>query len=273
MTTSAIARAALLLLASAIPLAAQELPPSAEPAQLMILGTYHFANPGLDVVRNEIADVLSPAKQEEIARIVDALARFRPTIVAVEQQPSDAAHFDSLYAAYRAGRHQLSRNETEQIGFRLAERQGLDRVVAIDHGGEFPFGELMAYAGANAPTVVAWIQEVLGAVQEDIARQQRDLTIPEILREYNDPARIALGHGIYVRLNEIGAGDGYVGADLLSAWYDRNIRIFANLQRLAGPNDRVLVIIGGGHVGILRELARHDPEIRLVEPNDYLPAR
>lgn len=273
MKISTIARAAFLLICASSPLTAQELPPTGEPAQVMILGTFHFANPGLDVVRNEVADVLTAAKQEEITRIVDALARFRPTVVAVEQRPSQAAVLDSLYAAFREGRHELSRNEVQQIGFRLARRHQLDGVVPIDHGGEFPFERLMGYAGEKDPAAAAWIQEVLGAVQANATRQQRELTIPEILRESNDPAWIARGHGLYVRLNEIGAGDGYAGADVLAAWYERNIRIFANIQRLARPRERILVIIGSGHLATLRELARHDPEIVLVEPNDYLPAR
>jgi hypothetical protein len=273
MTNPSIARAALLLSFVVSPLAAQQLPATAEPARLMILGTYHFANPGLDVVQNEVADVLAPAKQQEIVRIVDALVAFRPTIVAVEQEPSQARVLDSLYVAFREGRHELSRNEVQQVGFRLAAREDLERVVPIDHSGEFPFQALMGYAGEKDPAAVAWIEQVLAGVQADGARQQRELTIPAILREKNDPARIASEHGIYVRLSEIGAGDGYVGADLLAAWYERNIRIFANIQRIAGPADRVLVIIGSGHLGILRELAAHDPQMRLVEPNDFLPAR
>jgi hypothetical protein len=48
--------------------------------------------------------------------------------ILVEHVPSAAPRLDSLYAAYRAGRHELSRNETEQVGFRLAARFEHERV-------------------------------------------------------------------------------------------------------------------------------------------------
>jgi predicted proteasome-type protease len=87
----------------------------------------------------------------------------------------------------------------------------------------------------------------------------------------NDPAQIASDHGVYAHFARVGAGDTYVGADLVAAWYKRNIRIFANLQQIAEPGDRILVIFGGGHAAILRELVEHAPGMVLVEANDYLP--
>ena len=68
----------------------------------------------------------------------------------------------------------------------------------------------------------------------------------------------------------MGAGDTYIGADLLTKWYERNIRIFNNIQRLAGPGDRIILIIGSGHAPILRELIDSDPELVLVDPLPYL---
>ena len=270
MIDTRVARLALFLALAASPAAAQ-FPTVADPAEVMVLGTYHFANPGLDVVQVEIADVLSPAKQAEIERIVDAIARFRPTVVAVEAQPSQRAALDSLFAAYRAGRHELDRNEVQQLGFRLADRFGLSGVEPIDHDGEFPFGPLMEYAAQKDSAALRYVQEVFAQVQAEHQRRHRELTIPEILRLDNDPSLIAQGHGVYVRINEVGAGDGYAGADVLSAWYERNVRIFANVQRLASADDRVLVIIGSGHAAILRELVKHDPEMVLVDALDYLP--
>ena len=161
----------------------------------------------------------------------------------------------------------------QQLGFRLAERFGLDGVDPIDHDGEFPFGPLMAYASQHDTAALAYVQRMMTAVQTELNRQQRELTIPAMLRFHNDPASIAAGHGIYLRMNEVGAGDGYAGANVLAGWYERNIRIVANIQKLATPGARVIVIIGSGHAAILRELIRHDPALRLVEANDYLPER
>jgi hypothetical protein len=42
------------------------------------------------VVKNEVADVLSATKQAEVQAVVEALARFRPTKIAVERRPAAA---------------------------------------------------------------------------------------------------------------------------------------------------------------------------------------
>lgn len=94
--------AVLVSLVSALPLIAQA-PAAADPAHVLVLGTYHFANPGLDVVRAEVADVMSATKQAELAAVVQALARFRPTKIAVEVEPASTARRDCVYYAYRRG--------------------------------------------------------------------------------------------------------------------------------------------------------------------------
>jgi hypothetical protein len=68
----------------------------------------------------------------------------------------------------------------------------------------------------------------------------------------------------------VGAGDSYIGARAVAQWYDRNLRIFANLATIAHPGDRIVLIIGQGHTPILRELVRSHPGMRLVEPLEYL---
>jgi len=242
-----------------------------EPARVLVLGTFHFANPGLDVVQHEVADVLSPERQAQIAELVAALGRFAPTRVAVEQLPSTEPSLDSLYRAYIDGNHALSRNETQQLGFRLAALHHLARVDPFDHPGEFPFGEVMEYAAGNDPAFVAEVEATIARIAAEGTRQQREMTLAEILRDANDPAKLRDEHAMYLRFAHVGAGDTQVGATLLARWYERNIRMFSNLQRLAGPGERVLVIVGSGHAPILRELIRSDSAMELEDPIVYLP--
>jgi hypothetical protein len=255
---------------SALPLKAQTAPP-VEPAQVLLLGVYHFANPGLDVVKVEVADVLSPTRQDEILSVVAALACFRPSKVAVEALPSSATRLDSLYEAYRLGQHELSPNETEQLGFRLAAMHEHSRVYPVDYRTDFPFGALLEYAEVHDPDFLIFLEEDRKRMTAEDNRQQRENTVAEILNQSNDPEELALSHGIYMRFARVGAGDTYVGADLLSKWYERNIHIFTNIQRLARSGDRILVVMGSGHAPILRELITSDPDMVLVDPLHYLP--
>ena len=73
-------------------------------------------------VNIRVPDVLGPGHSARSRRIVDRLAAFRPTRVAVEWPADAQAELDQRYADYRAGRRALSANERDQIGLRLAAR-------------------------------------------------------------------------------------------------------------------------------------------------------
>jgi hypothetical protein len=79
-------------------------------------------------------------------------------------------------------------------------------------------------------------------------------------------------HGLYLTgWFKIGSGHAYPGVDWVTAWYNRNLRIFANLQRITSSSgDRILVIFGAGHIPILRHCVLALPEYNLVEVSEYL---
>lgn len=65
----------------------------------------------------------------------------------------------------------------------------------------------------------------------------------------------------------------YTKADLVTNWYKRNLRIFANVNRAVGSFDnRVILIIGAGHIHILSDLALTSTYYCLVSPVSYLAA-
>ena len=43
--------------------------------QVMLLGTYHFANPGRDVIKQDIDDVLQPKRQAELEDLLAFASR------------------------------------------------------------------------------------------------------------------------------------------------------------------------------------------------------
>lgn len=255
----------------AIPAAAQNDVP---PAEVMILGTYHFANPGADEINVEADDVLAPERQSQIQTVLDSLSRFEPTSVAVEVPLADgsrSSQLDSLYQAYTNGAHELTRNEAQQIGFRLAERSGHERLHPIDYLNAFPFNEVMSYAAKHDTSFVTYFRRWGQKMQQTQDSLQSNATVSEVLRSLNDPEGfLADSEAMYARAAGVGDSINYVGADLTTAWYERNLRIFANLARVADPGDRVVVLFGAGHAPILRRLVEASPQMKLVDPPSYL---
>src|SRR5262245_48597480 len=88
------------------------------PAQVMIVGTFHFSNPGHDQHNVQADDVLTPERQRQLQAISKSLQRFRPTVVAVEW-PAELVN--ERYTKFKAGELPPSRNEVVQLGFRLAQ--------------------------------------------------------------------------------------------------------------------------------------------------------
>ena len=70
---------------------------------------------------------------------------------------------------------------------------------------------------------------------------------------------------------EVGTDDEYPGVDSKTAWFSRNLRIFANLQRLlTAEEERLFLLIGSGHLPILLHSAEASPQFRLVRVADVL---
>lgn len=253
------------LIAFALPAFAQapaDRPP--DRAQVLVLGVYHMANPGRDLFNMPADDVLAPKRQAEILELVEVLKRFRPTKVAVERDPNDPRTARD-YAAYLAGSHQLTRNEIEQVGFRLAKELGHQAVHPVDVDGDFPYQRVVNYAkGSGRSKELDAIMEDTGVMVKAQGQYLASHTVLETLLYMNADAKVAEDVGFYYREAHLGEPGDWAGADLVADWFRRNVRIYANLTRLAdSPSERVLAIFGAGHLGWLRHNVAADPTLQL----------
>jgi hypothetical protein len=251
---------------AALPFAAQAAQPA--PVEVMVVGDFHMSNPGADQHNVTVDDVLAPARQAEIQKVTDALAKFRPTVVAAEWPAGTVAE---RWPKFVDGSLPASRNEVVQLGFRLARQTGA-RMIGVDVDGDFPYEAVEAYAKAHGQ------EAVLAAGHADIAamvaeqdKVLREKGVSSTLRYLNDPVRVARDNAFYRAMARIGGGDEQPGVELLTAWYKRNFAICANLVQAAKPGDRMVVFYGSGHTFLLRQCVAETPGLKLVEPNAWLP--
>lgn len=272
MTTWSVLLSASVLLA-APPTPAQPTPreASAARAEVLVLGAYHMANPGRDIHNMRADDVLAPKRQAEIAQLVEALKRFGPTKIAVERNVGDE-RIPRDYAEYLAGEHELTRNEIEQIGFRLAKGLGHKAVYPVDADGDFPYPRLVEYAQATGRSKeLDAISDAFGAGVKAQGEYLASHTILETLLYMNADDKVARELGLYQRMAHLGENGDWAGADLLADWYRRNARIFTNVIRIVdSPNERVLVVFGAGHLGWLRHAVSSDPTLRLRTLDEFV---
>lgn len=237
---------------------------------LMLVGSPHFANYGHDVNNNTVPDVMSAHRQAEMARVVQALAAFRPTKVAVEIQAERQDKLTAKYRSFVAGTYQLRSDEYEQLGMRLAANAGHKDIYAVDWN-EMPPGtvedfDYEEWAEKNAQTaLLARVRNNTDVAEEN--RQLHKTTVAEWLVKYNQPDTLARAHRRYFDFAMLGNERQYPGANWVANWYGRNLKIFSKLVRLAPePGDRILVIYGGGHIFHLREMALQSGAFTVADP-------
>lgn len=261
------------------PVFAQQPDSTREPIKVLLLNTTHLDNPGRDAINPKVPDVLTDQKQKELKEIRDALAEFQPNRVALEVQMKHQADFDSLYQRFRTGKLDTfstgdfvsKRSEQYQIGFKLANRLGHDHVYAVDHQLPMAIGRIMESAKKNDPEFLEYFK---GYKQSDIVQQTNKLLQNESLltfyRYLNTQERVKKFHEPYVRSAAVASDTSFVGAEVVADYYERNLRIYANLMKIAKPGDRIFMMFGAGHSPFLRPLLKDSPRVEFVDPLDYL---
>ena len=250
-------------------LCAAEPPP--ERATVMMMGVFHFSNPGLDMVKSGVIDVMTKDNQAFLDGLADRLAAFHPTDVLFECPPADQAKFDKKFDDYKKGTFALTSNEIYQIGFKVAKVAGVKRITCFDEQQVGWDAEPMInYIKANDPKMQASMDAMFKSLSERASREQATLSLPELLQLSNDPARERENKALYISTNAVDAGGRFAGADAAASWWHRNFRMYANVQKAAAPGRRVLVVAGSGHTAILKDLLAIDSKRQSEDVTKFL---
>lgn len=248
---------------------------------VITLGTFHFDFPNLDRIQieeNGKIDVLDPKYQAEIIELVDLLAQFKPTIIVIERNHKIQNRIDSLYQQYLVGKYDLRRGEEEQIGFRLAKQMGINKLYCADEWGE-PYNKIKQLIDNEDSEDYINFEKSFSEHPDSVKRfnskyifKERGIIaeLVELNKEENIKRSLGnylIGHFKY----EVQPYD-YTGSDFETGrWFNRNLRIFRNIQRIeTRSSDKILVIFGSGHLNILNYLFECSPEYSLEDINKYL---
>ena len=259
---------------------------------IMILSSGHLANPGMDGFNYKMDDVLAPKRQAEIAELVQLIKAFKPTKIALEVDPRFDTKIQANYQAYLKGTYELKRGEGDQIGFRLAEQLNHPKMYCVDYfwseqHSRRPESEI-DWDLKDYPTFAKTHNQehflTSSPMTEGKVTHDEDGTVwiePEkyesmtdMYIRLNQPERRRADHQRYMRIAQIGLGTQYPGAHwVVHNWYARNFKIFVNLTRITeSADDRILLIIGAGHVFLVQQFLEDSGDYIIESPLDYLSA-
>ncbi|MFD2936121.1 DUF5694 domain-containing protein [Spirosoma flavum] len=235
-------------------------PNQAQPKiQVVLLGMYHLNNPGQDVAKVRVDDVLGEKRQAEISQVVDALKAYAPEQIFTEYSAKQQTRVDSLYRVYMAGGRRDKRGEMDQIVFRLANQLDLKpgKIMGVDDTGDFPYDSLMKVA--NAAGQQALLTEMNRTVTDYtnwFNTYLKEHTVGEVLLALNTPEQYRWDLGGYSNLvSQVGGFDNSVGAYMTAEWYKRNIYTHSHiLKRIIPGTKRILVVFGASHAAVFNHL-------------------
>ncbi len=242
--------------------------------QIFLLGSFHFYQTDIKFT--------SEQTQLQLQKIVDKIAVFNPDTIAVELAVHQQDSIDQSYARFAlSDLHNPSKmlnddlgnitmfesirpisynNEAVQIAYRLGKMLEIKKIYGIDDDHALD----MRVMENPTEQLRQKTDYLLGEMQEYSTKDGL-----ELYRYYNSDGWSRMNHDIYLETNSINNGE-YEGAMMVTKWYERNLKIFANLQKLAKHSERMFIIYGAGHLQTLRDFINAYSEFELVNIYDYL---
>ena len=245
---------------------AQESDSKTTPKQALLIGTFHYHNPGADVAKTKSFDILSKKSQAELETITDKIKAFDPDQVFVEWPYDEQQELDSLYQLYLAGTYfendKLSdfylKNEIFQLAFRAAKKSGLKSVKAVDYRDtEFPFDSLMTVIAVSEQTdlqnqIMEGIQTITKEFDEKI---EQGISLLDLTYYLNSEKEMAMSNLFHTQIPLlVGGSDNFIGPYLTAEWYRRNLYMWSLIQKGTKSDDqKIMVLLGASHTALIRD--------------------
>ena len=253
--------------------------------EILLLGSTHFNQNNAAASPN--TDLLSAYRSKEVTELVGKLAAFKPDLVLVEESPADQQKVDSLYSLYASGKLKLaeiqnSRAERYQFGFQTAKAVNHKTVYGVDH--YELVSSRMLKEGTNLDYFISRLDSFsnIGAVVSSKFALGK-LSVKDFLIFLNDPKLLDITYqAMFVNparvmdgkftdppkeyINTASVDNHYIGAEYISAFYERELKIYSNIVRLQlqQPGKRMLLIMGQRHAAVLTKILANDPSFKII---------
>lgn len=241
--------------------------------QILLIGTFHYANPGHDVAQVKAFNVMSEKSQKELEIMSDKIKKFGPDKIFVEWTFSKQAELDQFYNKNTDSLFKSDQDEITQLALRTAKKLNHKKLYGMDYHNSFPYDSLMmAMEKANQKDLMKKNDESTKKFEKDHNERLAKSSLQEMMLHYNKKQTENENLQWYLEVaNRAGNPDDFSGPSLVSKWYQRNIYMYSLIQKLTESTDnKIMVLVGAGHAAIIRELITHDPTFEIVELSSVL---
>ena len=236
--------------------------------QILLVGTFHYANPGLDVAQLNSFDILSEKSQKELEIMSDKIKKFGPDKIFVEWEFKKQADLDKFYNKNTDSLFKTNKNEITQLALRTAKKLNHKKLYGMNLYTSFPYDSLMmSMEKANQKDLLKRNNEWKKRNEKDHNERITKSSLQELMLHYNKKETENKNIQWYLEVaNRAGNPDDFTGPSLVSNWYKRNLYMYSLIQKLTESTDnKIMVLVGAGHAALIREFITHDPEFEIVE--------
>ena len=235
--------------------------------EVMLMGAFHFNNPGMDIVKTEQINVMEPKNQKYLQKLTKKISKFKPNMVLLEFDPKNTDIMNQKYQDYLNGEFKLPSNEVYQIGFRVAKLSGVKRIESLDvRGIPWEAEELYEYLAKNDKKTQMAKQGIIEELTKKTSLEHKTLSLRQLLKNNNNTTEDNNNKNLYLFTNFVGVKEGhYFGANATASWWHRNFAIYAKIQYFSKTHDKIFALAGQGHTAILKDFLKTDNQIKRIK--------
>ena len=254
--------------------------------KVYLLGTFHFKQ-----IDTTINDVRNAKNQKSIQQLSDIIYKLSPDKIFIERKPEweYENHIDSLYQEYRKGNLRQECSEIWQVAGRTANRLNHPHLFQAGNADKYDFhyARLEQYAKTNNQDDKllykgkGMTQLMTSKINFDSLLVHSNLL--DIMRWINSRNVQQNSHAHYINVYpQIGNTNAFtpanridscyfIGANLTTDWYTTNIMIYAKMLSQLDYNEKaIILIIGGDHIPIIRQMFQENPYFEVVDTEKWL---
>ncbi|UUC45172.1 DUF5694 domain-containing protein [Flavobacterium cerinum] len=256
---------------------------SQEKINVLLIGTYHFNNPGHDAVKMKERNILTPESQKELEQLTDLIKKkFNPDKVFVENVYAKREGLNDMYQKYLKNEKMYnpdtlkndfrkrfySENEMFQLGFRLAKKAKNKAIYSIDDRLEFRYDKVMKRVKEDEKLNKKF-EALLSESGKNMNECMTQPNLKEVLICLNNEEQAKRNKGFYINFVNALDPEERFGSTLVADWYKRNLTMYSYFQNQVADTDKnVVILVGVGHSSMLKDFILHDARFNLIEFKD-----
>ena len=258
--------------------------------QILLLGSDHLSQVYKDGYPK--TDVFTAENQKEIKSFAAMIEKFDPTMIGIEDTRDHQAEIDSLYHLYKDNKLKLDtlkygRSEKYQLAFRIGKNKGLNEITCVNYKGGT--SQSILDNGDNIDIYKNEGKQLRNLVMKKYDQLRKgDLSLKDYLIFLNQPDTYKkVYHLRYITPAKVRNGtfknpdkmvdtdfidNEYIGAELISVFKNRDYKIYSNIviNQMKKNAQRILIVIGAGHIESLKTIFSGDPDYQIIDANEYL---